>query len=215
MSLSLFHKYRLETQGIWAAGLLLTAGCANDAVVFTTATRTGLDINAADAGQQGVHFGHERFEGVIMPAVHQVSSNEVVYLKQAYPVYAEYEFRSGSLRLADGTSSTNEGLILHQVFATGRAAGIPEVQEKARSDFSLIGGKLLDGPTVQAGQSLFNYMNNAANPEAMKQGILDAVNASITNGAKVTTLDEAATRLRTDPQLRAKIPEIRSKLGLK
>jgi hypothetical protein len=139
----------LKSKDSLAAGAMLlllvfVTGCANNAVVFTTMTRTGVEINAAEGGQQSAHVGFDRFEGVLMPLVFTNSQGQAETLKQAYPVYAEYEFASGGLTPA---SATNGGaLILRQVFATGKAATKGNTQKNVEKDFkALQGSYVADG----------------------------------------------------------------------
>lgn len=121
--------------------LFLATGCANNAVLFTTMTRTGVEISAVDGGKQSAHVGFERFEGVVMPTVYTNTSGETVTLKQAYPVYAEYEYATGGLTPASATNDS--ALILRQVFATGRAATNQSVQRKAQQDFKALQGNYI------------------------------------------------------------------------
>lgn len=117
---------------------LLAGGCANRAVIFATTTRTAVEISAAEGGQQGVHVGFDRFEGVMMPLVHTNHGGQTVTLAQAYPVYAEYEYATGGLTPASATNGS--ALVLRQVFATGRAATNVAVQRQVSADFQALQG---------------------------------------------------------------------------
>lgn len=110
--------------------LELLAACSSPrAVWFTTATQTGLEANAAEAGQQTVHIGYQRLDGVIMP--HRDSKGAP--LKRAYPVLSFYDFSTGNLTLTN--ASGGGPLTLRQVFATGPSAANKDVQKLAEKDF--------------------------------------------------------------------------------
>lgn len=115
--------------------MLLLVGCAGPAVVFTTATQVGVEVNAADGGRQGARAGYDRFEGVIMPmAAPRTDKEPGPVLKQAYPVYSEYEFESGSL--APTTAALEGGIVVRQVFATGKAALTADVRRAVSREFA-------------------------------------------------------------------------------
>ncbi|MFM8419388.1 MAG: hypothetical protein ACKOEQ_04590, partial [Verrucomicrobiota bacterium] len=113
---------------------MLMAGCASNVVILSTATRTGVEINATEAAQQGAHVGIERFEGVIMPIVATNKTGETIFLAEAYPIYSRYYFHSGGL-VAKLTGKDDRGLILKQSFATGRAATNKLVRSEVDRDF--------------------------------------------------------------------------------
>jgi hypothetical protein len=50
-----------------AAASLLLAGCSNTHLIFTTYTKTGLDISLSNEIPTEVVFGYKRFEGTIVP----------------------------------------------------------------------------------------------------------------------------------------------------
>ena len=127
-------KTLIQSLFLAAAGVAFS-GCASNSVAFVTTTTTGVEINAVEGGQQSAKVGFERFEGVVMPMVTKNNEKETVYLTDAYPIYAEYEFHSGGLT----TTGENAGLIIRQVFAIGRAAAEEDVRNKAHSDFQSLG----------------------------------------------------------------------------
>ena len=101
----------------FAISLALSAafflGCAKDAVVFSTSTRLGIELNTTEAGQQGVRIGYKRSEGVTMPQ----RKEDGTVREEAYPVFAAFRFDTGSVLLA-GLGATK----IDQRFATGEAA---------------------------------------------------------------------------------------------
>ena len=202
---------------VFAAALasLALAGCANNAVVFSTATRTGVEINAAEGGQQGAHVGFERFEGVMMPAVYTNKTGDEVPLKQAYPVYAEYEFQSGGLTAA-GTTNSDGGLIIRQAFATGKAATNSGVQQKIRDDFKALGGSLIDTETLDHGRKLIGLINNLGPGSGFSGRVINKINERLPSENPATNLDQAKTKVQRAANQRrtSELAQILKDLGL-
>ena len=98
--------------GAIAALCLMTTGCTPRHLVFTTYTRVGLNITAADGVPTNLGFGYKRFEGVIIP----VDPTKADGTNPALP----------SVRATLGlTNRWLEGLTLEQTFSTGKAAENP------------------------------------------------------------------------------------------
>lgn len=98
--------------GAIAALCLMTTGCTPRHLVFTTYTRVGLNITAADGVPTNLGLGYKRFEGVIIP----VDPTKADGTNPALP----------SVRATLGlTNRWLEGLTLEQTFSTGKAAETP------------------------------------------------------------------------------------------
>jgi hypothetical protein len=90
-----------------AGALLAGAGCAGGKhLVFTTYTKTGLDITVADGAPTEAVFGYKRFEGAVIPVDEESDTAD------AHSIYAGLCIENSWIK----------GLALGQVFATGEAA---------------------------------------------------------------------------------------------
>jgi hypothetical protein len=195
---------------------LLMAGCASNAVVLSTATRNGVEINTTEAGQQGAHVGFERFEGVIMPIVGTNQNGKTIYLNEAYPIYSKYYFHSGGL-LAKLASKDDRGLILKQAFATGRAATNESVRTQVDKDFNRLKAHVGDLAAFDQRNKLLDLIYKVANTRtpfeeqvrtAVKEVFGDQMQADSLEGAS------AAVKAATGPADKAKIELVIKKLGL-
>ena len=131
--MKLFQKIALS--GLAALALLCAIGCANT-VVVSTSTMIGVEINAADAGEQTAKVGYQRAEGVVMPirkSKANVRCGESSIIPNAYPVISVFELKTGSLLLA-GLGP----LRLNSVFATGRAAVADNEPSSVVNSFSAL-----------------------------------------------------------------------------
>ena len=84
---------RLRTFSLIVTIICLTtmlSACTN-AVLFTTASIIGIEMNTAENGQQSLKFGYHRFEGVVMP--HTLKGGGV--RDQAYDVRSIFEMDTG------------------------------------------------------------------------------------------------------------------------
>lgn len=111
--------------------LAITAGCASDQhLVFTTSTKFGVDITAADGSTTGLMFGYKRFEGAYVP----VDPNHVD--DEGNPDMPSL------LAVLDLENGWLSGVDVFQLFATGTAAelaardpdGLAKVIGGARKD---------------------------------------------------------------------------------
>lgn len=176
---------------------LLMAGCASNVVILSTATRTGVEINATEAAQQGAHVGIERFEGVIMPIVASDNTGQYAHLKEAYPIYSWYYFHSGSLaeKLA---SKDTRGLILKQSFATGQAATTEAVRNKINDDRRKMLPHVTDPEAFHGGTKLIKLINRIAgqNPTLESQ-VISSVQSALKPQATVRNLTDAQNAIRS------------------
>ena len=167
------------------------AGCASNVVILSTATRTGVEINATEAAQQGAHVGIERFEGVIMPIVATNKTGETIYLAEAYPIYSRYYFHSGGL-VAKLSGKDDRGLILKQSFATGQAATMDDVRAKVNSDYIELMSNVKDVEAFQQTLKLTQLLEKMANTNfTLESQILRTIQANLSPSAAVTNLDQA------------------------
>lgn len=195
---------------------LLLGGCASNAVVLSTATRTGVEINTTEAAQQGAHVGIERFEGVIMPIVATNKNGETIYLNEAYPIYSKYYFHSGGL-LAKLASKDDRGLILKQAFATGRAATNKSVRTQVDEDFERLKAHVGDLKAYDQRVMLLDLIEKVANPTTpFERQVRTAVRDVFGERMQADSLDGAAAVVRaaTAPADKAKIELVIKNLGL-
>ena len=109
----LTHLSRTATVLMFVPTMLGTTGCISNAVVFSTSTRLGIEISAAEGGQQHALIGYKRFEGVTMP----MREDQGELISEAYSIYAFYKLETGSLLLPD-----LKPIQVDQRFAMGEAA---------------------------------------------------------------------------------------------
>lgn len=103
-----------ERNALWALIVIaLSLPSCQNAIVFTTSTQTGIELNAGEGGRETVKVGYDRFEGVIMPL--RKKNGQII--DEAYPIYSRYEFKTGPLLLSAVTTTH-----VSHVFATGEAA---------------------------------------------------------------------------------------------
>lgn len=129
-----------------AAGVLLLlflSGCGN-ALVFSTSTLFGIELNALEGGQQTAKVAIQRMEGVSMPACKYESTadwfttrscNPAKMRREAYSTLAIMDSETGVLLLPGLTNS-----YVKQVFATGRAASDTLAPEAAASTMRALSG---------------------------------------------------------------------------
>lgn len=172
---------------------LLMAGCASNVVILSTATRTGVEINATEAAQQGAHVGIERFEGVIMPIVATNKTGETIYLAEAYPIYSRYYFHSGGL-LAKLAGKDDRGLILKQSFATGTAAKDAKVRTKVDDEYKRLKAHLPEPEALDGGTALSNLIEMIASEDpTFTSRVIEEVQKALNPQPPVTNLNQAQT----------------------
>lgn len=174
---------------------ILIDGCASNAVVLSTATRTGVEINATEAGQQGAHIGFDRFEGVIMPIVSTNEAGQTIYLKQAYPIYSKYYFHSGGL-VPTLFGGDDAGLVIKQSFATGIAATQQKVRERVDADFLVIKGVVPDLEVQETGSALLQTVDRISDPN-LQASIIDKAAKAFPGSAKPTSMADVKGLLST------------------
>jgi hypothetical protein len=92
---------------------VLITGCNSPNLVFTTYTKTGLDISATEGVPTQALFGYKRFEGAIIPVdPENTELDENGVPKDALSVFAAMDIENNWIK----------GLKIRQVFATGKAA---------------------------------------------------------------------------------------------
>ena len=87
-----------------------TGGCAKR-LAFATATKFGLDVSQRADQTVEMSVGYDRIETVVMPA-------EEKGVSDASDTYAVL----GTFQVKHGNPFANQALVIHQFFATGRAA---------------------------------------------------------------------------------------------
>jgi hypothetical protein len=87
-----------------------TPGCARR-LAFATATTFGIDVSQQADQSVQMSLGYDRAETVVMPA-------EEKGVSDATDTYAVL----GTFQVKHGNPFANQALIIHQFFATGRAA---------------------------------------------------------------------------------------------
>lgn len=105
----------------------MLSACTN-AVLFTTASIIGIEMNTAENGQQSLKFGYHRFEGVVMP--HTLPDGGVP--GEAYAVRSIFQMDTGPFLLPALQADVQRGVTITQVFATGAAATAGNGNLKAR-----------------------------------------------------------------------------------
>jgi hypothetical protein len=95
---------------VLALVVVATAGCAKR-LAFATATKFGLDVSQRSDQTVEMSIGYDRGETVVMPAEEKNTSDGV----DAYAVL-------GTFQVKHGNPFANQALVIHQFFATGRAA---------------------------------------------------------------------------------------------
>ena len=124
----------------FAVGVALVAltGCANR-LAFGTATKFALDISQRPDQTVEMTLGYDRAEVIVIPT-YTAKDNERV-AKDATARTDTYSVL-GTFQVIHGNPFANQGLIIHQFFATGRAAavaaGTPGFQEIFGSEAGLI-----------------------------------------------------------------------------
>ena len=96
---------------------LTGVGCNSSAVLFSTGTQFGIELETVGTNTQSVKVGYQRHEGVTMPT--RVGRKGPL-ISEAYPVLSIFDYSSGSLLLGN-----LNGVKVKQVFATGKAAVVP------------------------------------------------------------------------------------------
>lgn len=145
------RRYFMTTFSIALAfASLCLSGCAKDAVIFSTSTRLGIELNTTEGGQQGVRIGYKRSEGVTMPQ----RKEDGTLRDEAYPVFAAFRFDTGSVLLA-GLGTTE----IDQRFATGDAANAATSSESALS--AMLAAKYV---STEASECLARWRSDGAGP---------------------------------------------------
>ena len=166
---------------------LAVSGCLKNAVVFATATRTGIEISPTNEGQPGVHVGYRRAEGVTMPTTNEKGET----LKKAYPVMSAYAMGTGGLWPPQRITRT----IVKQVFASGRAATQTNSSKAVLNAFT---ESVAVPPTGETGASAgaMRELLEAAPSSAKREQIAGAIVAALAKpGASFASLPAAADHL--------------------
>lgn len=132
---------------------LALAGCSTNTVVFTTATRLGVEINSTEPGQQGAHVGYERFEGAIMPMVATDKEQAESRLDEAYPIYSRHYFHIGSLK-PKFLGGEGRGIVVIQAFATGAQSTTQTVRTSIDNQFAQMRFAVPNMEAQQVGSAL-------------------------------------------------------------
>ena len=101
-------KLTIKTLTLTLLSLTLCS-CANDHLAFTTFTKVGLDISAAESTPTSAMFGYKRFEGALIPVDPKDTDIDP---GDVHSVYAAIDLNNQWLG----------GIDIKQVFATGEAA---------------------------------------------------------------------------------------------
>ena len=131
---------RLSVVGWIVAGAALVAltGCANR-LAFGTATKFGLDVSQRPDQTVEMTLGYDRAEVIVIPT-YTTRDNERL-AKDATATSDTYSVL-GTFQVTHGNPFANQALIIHQFFATGRAAAVaaqkPGFQEIFGSEAGLI-----------------------------------------------------------------------------
>jgi hypothetical protein len=121
----------------------LISGCGN-ALVFSTSTLYGIELNALEGGQQTAKVAVQRLEGVSMPTCRYEgpkdwfttrSCDPKEMRKEAYSTLAIMDSKTGPLLLPDLKTG-----YVNQVFVTGQAASESVAPRSAASTMRALGG---------------------------------------------------------------------------
>lgn len=161
-------------------------GCVSDAILFTTATQVGIEVNGLDNGKQTARIGYERAEFVSMP----VRKKDGSLRSEAYSVVSAFHFDSGTILLsASGPQPTK----IVQIFATGAAASVDTngatvkavsaayqtlVLEDGEEVRKALGDQVSDDFQRLKNEVLELWLALEADP-ATKRAALDAINAKL------------------------------------
>jgi hypothetical protein len=109
------------------------SGCSN-AIVFSTATITAIDISAAEAGQQHVVVGYKRTEGVVMPVR---ENKDGAVRDEAFSTLSAMHYETGGF-----FTPNRDGTRIRSVFATGEAAKQQNAPKSVMKAFNAFAGDL-------------------------------------------------------------------------
>jgi len=115
-----------------AAAMFAVAGCSNR-LAFGTATKFGLDVSQRPDQTVEMALGYDRAEIVVIPAPDK--DKDASDTKDAYAVM-------GTFQVKHGNPFSGGALIIHQFFATGRAAIEASKDPKFQAIFGTAAGDI-------------------------------------------------------------------------
>jgi hypothetical protein len=103
-----------------SAALVALTGCANR-LAFGTVTKFGLDVSQRPDQTVEMTLGYDRAEVIVIPT-YTAKDNE--RLARDATAHRDTYSVLGTFQVTHGNPFANQALIIHQFFATGRAAAV-------------------------------------------------------------------------------------------
>jgi hypothetical protein len=193
-----------------ACSFLAPSGCSNT-LLFTTGTQLGIEVNAAEGGQQTAKVGYQRFEGTVMP----IRKRDGTIAEEVYPVLAVYSLETGTLLLG-GLTTTK----IRQVFATGKAAVQPRAAEAVERAFRSLEGELIPEATLAPADELLALVDKTPDEKlaavlgALREELVDPGEPAPASKAEAKAkIGDVALKAGSDARLRRALDKVRALLG--